>query len=135
MTNFKFWYLRKFNKNRLLCKIEITKEKNLKKVWYDVESDKEKLQNYLINPDHIYTDKNYKYFITNFQKCESIDLHNLKSSYNKSDFETAINSKLIKDTFDTIEKDKMDLKLILLMASVVLNLLTLYYILTMTGGI
>lgn len=84
---------------------------------------------FLVNHEHVFYHNGYTTLITSDNKAETINPLYLDSAYNVSDFKTAIESKLIKETFESVKVSKWDLTQILLIASVALNLVILYFML------
>ena len=95
--------------------------------------DKTKIDNILINSNHVFYHNGYATILTSDTKAETINPLDLKSAYNKKDFETAINSKLIRDTFNSTKPNKLDKVVLLLIANMVGIIAILYYIIQMKG--
>ena len=95
--------------------------------------DKNKIESILIDSNHVFYHNGYATILTSDTKAETINPLDLKSAYNKKDFETAINSKLIKDTFNSTKPNKLDKVVLLLIANMVGIVAILYYIIQMKG--
>lgn len=85
---------------------------------------------FLVNHEHVFYHNGYTTLITSDNKAETLNPLNLDSAYNVKDFKTAIESKLIKETFESVKTSKWDLTQLLLIASVGLNLVILYFMLS-----
>ena len=112
-NKYKYVRLERFNSDRSIT------------VRYIKRKDFNKDNNLKINPNHIFNFKGYTSVITHSNSAESIDPLDFKSQYDAKEFRTAINSKLIQDTFATLKKPKIDL----LMVSVVLNVIVIMILL------
>ena len=95
--------------------------------------DKNKIESILIDSNHVFYHNGYATILTSDTKAETINPLDLKSAYNKKDFETAINSKLIRDTFNSTKPSKIDKVVLLLIANMVGIVAILYYIIQMKG--
>ncbi len=85
---------------------------------------------FLVNHEHVFYHNGYTTLITSDNKAETLNPLHLESAYNVNDFKTAIESKLIKETFESVKVSKWDLTQLLLIASVGLNLVILYFMLS-----
>jgi len=81
---------------------------------------------FLLNPDHVFNHAGFSAVIISDTKAETINPLDLKSKYNVKDFTTAINSKLIHETFSTLKSDKIDLVKVLLFVNIAINLILLF---------
>lgn len=88
---------------------------------------------YLLNPEHIFITKNFKTVIVNSISSETLNPLNFKSRFNSSEFNSAINNKLISETFETIKDNKLELTQLLLIANIVISTVLLF--LVFKGGI
>lgn len=91
--------------------------------------------NFLINPDHIFNYNGYRTVVITDKSAETINPLNFESKFNASDFETAIESKLIRDTFNTLKPTMFDRMTILLLLNLVITLGVLYFLLKSQGVI
>ena len=80
----------------------------------------------LINPAHVYNYKGYTSIMTTSECAESINPLDFQSKYDGVKFKTAIRSKLIVDTFDSIKKPKLDFLMISVVLNVVIIMILLY---------
>ena len=91
--------------------------------------------NFLINPDHIFYYKGYRTIIITDKSAETINPLDFNSKYNASDFQTAIESKLIKDTFSTLKPNMLDKTTFLLLLNLILIIAVIYLLLKGQGVI
>ena len=90
---------------------------------------------FLLNPDHVFNHGGFSTVIISDTKAETINPLDLKSKYNVKDFTTAINSKLIHETFSTLKTDKIDLVKVLLFVNIAINLILLFILARSQGVI
>jgi hypothetical protein len=90
---------------------------------------------YLINPNHVFKNKKYRYIIINEGATENLNPLNFKSKYNVEMFTTAINNKVIKDTFAVTGVQKLDVTRLLLIGILVLQVIIVYFMLKQNGAI
>lgn len=124
-----------FNKDKYLKVLIITSSKQIK-VTYIIPSDNGfnvNGNNYLLNPDHIYTSGGFKTVLINDLSAETIDPLNFKSRFNKKEFNSAINSKLIKDIFDSNEDKKLNMTTMLIIGVLAISFIILIYVLKLGG--
>ena len=108
-------------------------DKTLSVKYLHKTNDKNKIDSILIDSNHVFYHNGYATILTSDTKAETINPLDLSSAYNKKDFETAINSKLIKDTFNSTKPSKIDKVVLLLIANMVGIIAILYYIIQMKG--
>ena len=87
----------------------------------------------LINPKHIYNFKGYQSVIITSNSVESINPIDFESKYDPKDFQSAMRSKLIAETFASLKVDKFDKVMMLLLLSAV-QLIAIAYLLYMVMG-
>ncbi|MEM0173956.1 MAG: hypothetical protein QXI16_05575 [Sulfolobaceae archaeon] len=90
---------------------------------------------FLLDPDHVFNHAGFSTIIISDTKAETINPLDLKSKYNVKDFTTAINSKLIHETFSTLKSDKIDLVKVLLFFNIAINLVLLFILAKSQGVI
>ena len=90
---------------------------------------------FLINPDHIFYYKGYRTIIITDKSAETINPLDFNSKYNASDFQTAIESKLIKDTFSTLKPNLFDKTTFMLLLNIILTIAVIYLLLKWQGMI
>ncbi|MEM3312045.1 MAG: hypothetical protein QW042_03835 [Thermoplasmata archaeon] len=96
--------------------IKITKIKNINN------------ENILINPNHIYFDKNgNRYILTTDQSAESINPLDFESKFSPKEFRSAIESKLIQDLFKTFDDKKLPIDRLLLFVNIFMTFVILYF--------
>ena len=88
-----------------------------------------------VNPDNIYIRNGKRVIFINEKSAENIDLISFKSIMSRSDFQTAINSKIVKDAFLDLKDSRFNNTNLLLIANIGVTLLTLFYVLRMVGGL
>lgn len=77
--------------------------------------------NFLINPDHIFIYKGYRTIIITDKSAETINPLDFTSKFNASEFQTAIESKLISDTFRTLKPKIFDTTTVMLLLNLILT--------------
>ena len=90
---------------------------------------------FLINPNHIFDYKGYRTVIITDKSAETINPLDFSSKFNASDFQVAIESKLIKDTFTTLKPSKLDKTTFMLLLILILNIAVIYLLLKWQGMI
>lgn len=91
--------------------------------------------NFLINPDHIFNYKGYRTIVITDKSAETINPLDFESKFNPTDFQTAIESKLIKDTFSTLKSNTIDKTTVLLLLNIILHIVVIYLLLKGQGMI
>lgn len=124
--------MRLFNKHKYLRVIKFNSDKSTT-VTYHL-SDKFR-PSFLINPDHIFNYKGYRTVIITDRSAETINPLDFESKFNASDFQTAIESKLIKDTFTTLKTNTFDKTTFMLLLILILNIAVIYLLLKAQGMI
>lgn len=110
--------MRFLNKHKYLRVIKFNTDKS-STITYHLSSKFK--PNFLINPDHIFYYKGYRTIIITDKAAETINPLDFNSKYNASDFQTAIESKLIKDTFNTLKPKLFDTTTIMLLLNLILT--------------
>jgi len=90
---------------------------------------------FLINPDHIFNMGGYQCILTCTNACETLNPLDFKSQFNPKDYQTAIESKIIKETFSELKTSKIDLMKVLLFANLGITVILLYLLLKGNGAI
>lgn len=121
-----------FNKHKYIREVIYRDDKSIEIKYHRRERFKPL---YLINPDHVFNYKGYTTIITNENASESINPLDFTSKYDAKVFRSAINNKLIDDTFNTLKHKKIDLSQIMLFASLMINFIILYFLLRQGGVI
>lgn len=91
--------------------------------------------NFLINPNHIFDYKGYRTIIITDKSAETINPLDFNSKFNPTDFETAIESKLIRDTFSTLKPKIIEPTTIMLLLNLIFTAGVLYLLLKWQGMI
>ena len=85
-------------------------------------------ENILINPNHIFFDKNgNRYILTTDQSAESINPLDFESKFSPKEFRSAIESKLINDLFRSFDDKKVSIDRILLFVNIFMTFVILYF--------
>lgn len=119
---------RKLNKSNYIKEYYITKDKTIKINYF--KRDKFK-PSYIINPDHIFISNGYSTVIVTDYTAETINPLDITSLYPADLFKTAINSKLINDTFSSLT-GKHDFNIYILIACGII-IVMLFYIMYSMG--
>ena len=124
--------MRLFNKHKYLRVIKFNSDKS-STITYHLSS--KFTPNFLINPNHIFDYKGYRTIIITDKSAETINPLDFDSKFNPTDFETAIESKLIKDTFSTLKPKLFDTTTIMLLLNLIFTAGVLYLLLKWQGMI
>ena len=124
--------MRLFNKHKYLRVIKFNSDKS-STVTYHL-SDKFK-PSFLINPDHIFNYKGYRTIVITDKSAETVNPLDFESKFNHEDFQTAIESKLIKDTFSTLKSNTIDKTTVMLLLNIILHIVVIYLLLKGQGMI
>lgn len=124
--------MRFLNKHKYLRVIKFNSDKS-STITYHLSS--KFTPSFLINPDHIFIYNGYRTVIITDKSAETINPLDFNSKYNSSDFETAIESKLIRDTFNTLKPKMFDTPTILLLLNLVMTFGLFYLLLKGQGAI
>ena len=89
----------------------------------------------LINPNHIYMSNGFQSIIKTSTSAETINPLDFSSKYDAKKFESAIESKIIKETFGNLDTGKLDIMKVLLFVNIGINLVLLYILLKNSGAI
>lgn len=116
---FKFKY-REYNYIKV---INFNKQKGLEINTYKKQGFK---PDFLLNPDHVFNLNGFATVVKSDTVAETINPLDLKSQYNVEDFTTAINSKLIHETFSSMKVEKIDMVKVLLFVNIAINLILLF---------
>ena len=119
-----------FNKHKYIRVISFNKDKSSTITYHARVKFKPDFE---INPDHIFMMSGYATVVTSELAPESINPLDFNSKYNVSHFKTAINNKIIADTFMNLKSSKFDLTQILLFGSLLINIIVLFILLKTTG--
>ncbi len=124
--------MRFLNKHKYLRVIKFNSDKS-STITYHLSSKFK--PNFLINPDHIFIYNGYRTVVITDKSAETINPLDFESKFNANDFQTAIESKLIRDTFSTLKHNLFDKVTILLILNLVITLGVLYFLLKSQGVI
>lgn len=115
---------RNLNKDKYIKVIDFKKDKRIK-ISYHHEDDFK--PDYLVNNNHIFLHNGYRTLLISDTKKETINPLDLKSAYPVDKFQTAIESKVIKDVFTDLKVKELDLTKILLFGNIAISGILLYY--------
>lgn len=115
---------RNLYKDKYIKVIDYKKDKSIKIRYYHEEDFK---PDFLINNNHIFLHNGYRTILISDSKKETINPLDLKSAYPVEKFQTAIESKVIKDVFNDLRVKELDITKILLIGNIVLTAILLYY--------
>jgi len=119
-------FYRDFQKRKYLKEIHFTKSKSII-IKYHKKSDLK--LSFLLNPDNVFFDsKGYQCVITTENSAENINPLDFNSKYPAERFKTAIETKLINDTFTSLKKKGLDLGMITLIGIGIVIVLLIYMI-------
>lgn len=119
-------FFRDFQKQKYLKEIHFTKSKSII-VKYHKKSDLK--LTFLLNPDNVFFDsKGYQCVITTENSAENINPLDFNSKYPAERFKTAIETKLINDTFTTLKKKGLDLGMISIIGIGIVIVILIYMI-------
>jgi len=122
--------MRFLNKHKYLRVIKFNSDKS-STITYHLSSKFK--PDFLINPDHIFIYKGYRTVIITDKSAETINPLDFNSKFNASDFKTAIESKLIKDTFSALKPNLFDTTTIILILNLLMSFGILYLLLKGQG--
>jgi len=122
--------MRFLNKHKYLRVIKFNSDKS-STITYHLSSKFK--PDFLINPDHIFIYNGYRTVIITDKSAETINPLDFNSKFNASDFKTAIESKLIKDTFSTLKPNLFDTTTIILILNLLMSFGILYLLLKGQG--
>jgi len=122
--------MRFLNKHKYLRVIKFNSDKS-STITYHLSSKFK--PDFLINPDHIFIYNGYRTVIITDKSAETINPLDFNSKFNASDFKTAIESKLIKDTFSTLKPNLFDTTTIILILNLLMSFGILFLLLKGQG--
>ena len=122
--------MRFLNKHKYLRVIKFNSDKS-STITYHLSSKFK--PNFLINPDHIFNYNGYRTVIITDKSAETINPLDFESKFNREDFQTAIESKLIKDTFSTLKSNTIDKTTEMLILNIILHIVVIYLLLKGQG--
>lgn len=119
-----------FNKHKYIKVVKFNSDKSAITNFYKRG---ELPKTYIINPDHVFNSNGYSTIVMSDKSAESINPLNFESKYDVAMYKSAINNKMIADTFSTLKTSKFDLQQILLFLSLATNFIVLYFVLKSQG--
>ena len=124
--------MRFLNKHKYLRVIKFNSDKS-STITYHLSS--KFTPDFLINPDHIFIYNGYRSVIITDKSAETINPLDFNSKFNPADFQTAIESKLIKDTFSTLKPNLFDKTTFMLLLNIILTIAVIYLLMKGQGMI
>jgi hypothetical protein len=115
-----------FNKDKFIRVITFYGDKSSRITYHKRNKFK---PSYLINPNHIFMANGYSTIVASDTSPETINPLDFKSKYDISKFQSAINNKVIEDTFSNLKSKRYDLTQILLFISLLCNAVVLFIVL------
>ena len=100
-----------FKRDKYIKVIKVHNNHDLTIKYYNKKTFK---PDFLVNDKHIFNHNGHTTVITSENKAETINPLELQSAYKAKDFKTAIESKIISETFASVKSNKLDLTTILL---------------------
>lgn len=128
-----FFRRNRFNAHKYVRLVTYNKDKSVKVQYFKREKFNLN-QEILVDSERVFNFKGYTTLVTTSESKENINPLDFETKYNAKDYESAINSKLIKDTFATLKVEKFDKVMFLLGLSVIQLLAIIYLIYNMVGG-
>lgn len=122
----------KYREHKYIKVINFNKQKGLEISTYKKDGFK---PDFLVNPDHVFNLNGYATVVKSDTVAETINPLDIKSKYNVEDFTTAINSKLINETFSSLKTEKIDMVKVLLFVNIAINLILLFILGKSQGAI
>ncbi len=124
--------MRLFSKHKYIRVIKFNSDKSTTVTYH--QSSKFR-PSFLINPDHVFNYKGYRTIVITDKSAETINPLDFESKFNHEDFQTAIESKLIKDTFSTLKPNTIDKTTVMLLLNIILHIVVIYLLLKGQGMI
>jgi len=121
-----------FNKFQYVRLVTYNKDMSIK-VQYIKKESFNKQNDILINDTHVFNFKGYTSIILTDDSRESINPLNFESKFNAKDFKSAMRSKLISETFESLKTDKFDKIMALLFLNILQLLAIIYLIYSLVG--
>lgn len=122
----------KYREYKYIKVINFNKQKGLEISTYKKDGFK---PDFLVNPDHVFNLAGFATVVKSDTVAETINPLDLKSQYNVEDFTTAINSKLIHETFSSMKTEKIDMVKVLLFVNIAINIILLFILGKSQGAI
>ena len=121
-----------FRKYNYIKVFKFTEKKTLTVTYHKISNFN---PNFLINPDHIFNHGGFQTIITTESSAETLNPLDFESKFNQKDFKVAIESKLVKDAFGSLQTNKIDWMKVILFANLMISATLLYLLLKQTGAI
>lgn len=90
---------------------------------------------FLINDNHVFLSNGFRTILVTDKAAETINPLDFKSQFSVNDFTSAIESKIVRETFASIEKKGLDLTTLLLIGNIIASLAIAYLVMKGNGMI
>jgi len=121
-----------FNKHKYLRVIHFTTNK---RSFIEYINDEKQGLSFLVNPEHVFLAGGFRSVIVTDKSAQTINPLDFESKYPADDFKTAIESKIVRETFATIEKKGLDITILILILNIIIGLACVYFGLQSRGVI
>lgn len=119
-----------FNKHKYLRVIHFTQNK---RSFIEYINDEKQGIPFLVHSDHVFLANGFRSVIITDKSAETINPLDFQSKFDVSDFTSAIESKIVRETFTTIEKKPLDITLILIAFNTLVSIALVYFALKGQG--
>lgn len=118
------------NKHKFLRVVKFNCDKTSTVTYHKIKDFK---PDFIIDPNHVFNANGYNTVVITDKSAQTINPLDFESKYDAKMFKTAINSKLIYETFSNLKSPKFDMQQIFLFLSLIANIIILYFILKQNG--
>lgn len=127
------YMFRKYFKHKFIKVITFKNDRGIKYNYYTEKDFQAKLDNkeLIINVNHMFIDNGYRTFVTTDKLVETLDPLDTESTYPVEKFRTAIKTRVVEQTFNSMKKNKLDIQQLLLMGIAGGVLVLIYYLVVM----
>lgn len=122
-----------FNKHKYIRLVKYNNDMTIS-VSYTKREEFNKDNSILINPKHVYNFNGYKSIIITANAQESINPIDFEANYPADKYKVAIKSKAIKDAFQSMQPDKFDKVMALIVLNIIQLLAIAYLLFNLMGG-
>ena len=118
----------KFNSDKTTNVIYLNRTRSFDGTHIEVNKKK-----YMINSEHVFNNKGYQSVLITDKNPETINPLKMRSNFKMEDYQSAINSKIIGDTFDTMKSNTIDVTKLLLLGNLIFSVIILYFLIQQSG--
>lgn len=115
-----------FNKSKYLRVIHFT---TAKKSYIEYINEEKQGLSFLVNPDHVFLSSGFRSVVITDKTAETINPLDFTSKFDVGDFTSAIQSKIVRETFTSIEKKGLDMQTILIIINIAVTVILAYLVL------